>query len=161
MADGAPNGYSILNFDGHEYTLDFFAASRSKDYQMQIHAEEEVPANRVDEAVVHANVFNGSEKTRVEMRLGENGEWTPMQLAREADPTYKKAFEAEKALGKVPWKNMPKPANSMHLWKANLSGDYPTGTYWLHVRATQEDGKVLESQRIIRIGEPQDVPAVP
>lgn len=158
MADGAPNGYSIINFDGRKYWLDFYAAGRSKKYQMQIHADEEVPVNQLDQVLVHANVFNGSENTRVEMRLGEHGEWTPMQPAGEADPTYRKVYEAEQALGEVPWKNLPKPAVSTHLWKANLSGDHPPGTYWLHVRATEEDGRVLKDQRIIRIGPAREIP---
>ena len=29
MADGAPNGYSVISFDGTDYRLDFFAAGRS------------------------------------------------------------------------------------------------------------------------------------
>jgi hypothetical protein len=158
MADGAPNGYSIINFDGRKYSLDFYAAGRSKDYQMQIHADEEVPINLLDQAVVHANVFNGSEKTRVEMRLGETGEWTPMKLTREPDPTYQKAYEAEQALGKVSWRNLPKPAPSGHLWKAQIAGSYEPGTYWLHVRATDENEKVVEGRRIIRIGEERATP---
>ncbi|MEZ6066937.1 MAG: calcineurin-like phosphoesterase family protein [Planctomycetaceae bacterium] len=38
MKDGAPNGYSIISFDGVEYRLDYRAAGRSPDYQMEIDA---------------------------------------------------------------------------------------------------------------------------
>ena len=155
MADGAPNGYSIINFDGQKYWLDFYAAGRPKDYQMQISAEEEVPIDQLEQAEVFANVFNGSEKTRVELRLGDKGEWIPMQPAREADPAYKTLYEAEQALGNVPWRKMPKPAVSGHLWKARLSGNPPPGTYWLNVRATEEDGRVVEGRRIIRLVAPK------
>ena len=36
MADGAPNGYSIISFDGAKYSLDFKAAGQPADYQMRI-----------------------------------------------------------------------------------------------------------------------------
>ena len=38
MADGAPNGHSVITFDGHQYVLDFVPASRDQDYQMEIMA---------------------------------------------------------------------------------------------------------------------------
>jgi hypothetical protein len=155
MADGAPNGYSIISFDGHKYSLEFRAAGRSKKYQMQIHAPDAVSISELDKATVFANVFNGSEKTQVEMRLGETGEWTPMRQTREADPTFLQAVEAEKALGKVPWRNLPKPAVSTHLWKANLQAGAEAGTYWLHIRAREEDGRVITGQRVIRIEDPE------
>lgn len=154
MADGAPNGYSIISFDGHEYSLDFKAAGRSKDYQMQIHAADAVSTDQLGEAVIFANVFNGSEKTRVEMRLGENDEWTPMTQTHEPDPAFLKMAALEEELGKVPWRKLPKPANSTHLWKAKLPTSAEPGTYWLHVRATKRDGKVLTGQRVIRIEAP-------
>lgn len=154
MADGAPNGYSIISFDGHEYSIDFKAAGRSKDYQMQIHAADAVPTDQLSETLVFSNVFNGSEKTCVEFRLGESGEWTPMTKTQEPDPAFLKMVALEEQLGKVPWRKLPKPANSTHLWKAKLPPEAEPGTYWLHVRATKRDGKILTGQRVIRIVEP-------
>lgn len=156
MKDGAPNGYSIISFDGQEYSLEFQAAGRPKNYQMQIHAPDAVSIGELEKATVFANVFNGSEKTRVEMRLGETGEWTPMRQTREPDPKFLEAVEIEKELGEVPWRNLPKPGNSSHLWKANLKEGAEAGTYWLHFRATEEDGRVVTGQRVIRIEDPND-----
>lgn len=151
MADGAPNGYSIMSFDGHEYSLEFRAAGRPKSYQMQIHAPEAVATEELEETTVYANVFNGSKKTRVEMRLGETGEWTPMKKTNEPDPTFVEVADREKELGETPWRNLPSPKNSSHLWKANLPAGAKPGTYWIHFRATKADGQVLTGQRVIRI----------
>ena len=151
MADGAPNGYSIMTFDGHDYSLDFRAAGRRKDYQMQIHTAEAVPVNQLEKAVVFANVFNGSEKSQVEMKLGEDGDWMRMTYTQEADPTFLDVAEWEKSLGKVPWRNLPKPADSMHLWKANLPAGLSTGTYFLHVRAKNFAAPSVTGRRVIRI----------
>ena len=40
MSDGAPNGYSIVTFDGNEYSIRFKAARRPADHQMNIYAPE-------------------------------------------------------------------------------------------------------------------------
>lgn len=63
MADGAPNGYSLITFDGHEYNLDFRAAGRSAKYQMNIIAPESVTVDQLEKTNVMVNIFNGSEKS--------------------------------------------------------------------------------------------------
>ncbi len=151
MADGAPNGYSIMTFDGHNYSLDFRAAGRRKDYQMQIHAAEAVPVNQLEKTWIFANVFNGSEKSQVEMKIGDDGDWISMSYTQEADPTYLEVVEWEKSLGKVPWRNLPKAADSTHLWKANLPAGLSPGTYFIHVRAKNFGGPAVTGRRVIRI----------
>ncbi|MCH7725232.1 MAG: calcineurin-like phosphoesterase C-terminal domain-containing protein [Planctomycetes bacterium] len=98
MADGAPNGYSIISFDGQNYTLDFKASSRPADYQMNIMAPEEISIDAAADAEVYVNVFNGSERSEVKLRLGNDGEWTTMQRTVTIDPLFKKIAEAEKAI---------------------------------------------------------------
>ncbi len=60
MSDGGPNGYSIMEFDGNEYSIEFPGASRPADYQMNIYAPEVVNNTDLSTTVVMANIFNGS-----------------------------------------------------------------------------------------------------
>lgn len=52
MRDGAPNGYSIMTFDGTSHILDFKAAREPADCQFRIHAPNEIAD---DEAENHLN----------------------------------------------------------------------------------------------------------
>ncbi|MEX2113373.1 MAG: calcineurin-like phosphoesterase family protein [Pirellulales bacterium] len=155
MADGAPNGYSFISFNGTDYRLDFKAAGRSADYQMQIHAPEVVAADKLGETSVYVNVFNGSEHSKVEMALGDGG-WTAMQQAREIDPSYAEVYAAEEAvLAKAPkWRQMSKPKESTHLWKASLPSTAAAGTLLLKIRASDVNGDLLTAQRVIRVQSP-------
>ncbi|REK05419.1 MAG: metallophosphoesterase [Planctomycetota bacterium] len=154
MADGAPNGYSIISFDGTDYTLDFKAAGRPADYQMEIHAPEEVAADQAGETMVYVNVFNGSERSKVEMSF-EGGDWVAMQHTREIDPKFQEVYDAEAAvLEKAPnFRQLAKPKASSHLWKAKLPAELPVGVGLLRVRATDANGKQYTSARVIRVRE--------
>ncbi len=152
MADGAPNGYSIISFDGTKYELDFKAAGRPADYQMEIHAPEEVALDKLDETTVYVNVFNGSPRSKVEMSL-DGGDWIAMQHTREIDPKFQAVYDAEAAvLEKSPtFKKLPKPKASSHLWKAALPAGAAAGTNLLRVRATDANGKMHKAQRVLRV----------
>ena len=157
MADGAPNGYSIISFDGTNYKLDFKAAGRSADYQMQIHAPELVAGDKLSETEIYVNVFNGSERSKVEMRVGKDGEWFAMQQTREVDPLLQKVYDAEaKVIGDpANWLKMSKPKGSTHLWKAPLPTNAAVGTHLIQVRETDRHGRQNSSQRVIRIAPTQ------
>jgi hypothetical protein len=151
MADGAPNGYSIISFDGNKYSLDFKAAGRSKKYQMSIHAPEQVSTAKAAETDVFVNVFNGSERSKVEMRLGRDGEWQTMERQVKEDPTLVDLYRAENEIEKKPWRTMSKPKPSTHLWQARLPADPPAGTHLISIRETDMFGRTHEGRRVIRI----------
>lgn len=153
MADGAPNGYSVVTFDGHDYAFDFRAAGRSKDYQMQIHAPEVVAVSETSATTVFANVFNGSPRWHVEMKIGKEGSWQSMELAREADPTYVATLAREKALTGKPWQDLPSPRPSTHLWKLNFPEDLATGTHLIEIKATDENGRTVKGYRTFRVNQ--------
>ena len=153
MADGAPNGYSIISFDGTKYALEYKVAGRPADYQMLIQAPEVIAAGRAGDTAVFVNVFNGSERSTVEMRLGD-GDWRPMERAAIVDPNYQSVFDLEDALlaaSPKAWRKLPKPARSTHVWTAKLPADPPPGTHRLQVRTTDMFGKTFEASRAIRI----------
>lgn len=151
MADGAPNGYSIISFDGKDYNVDFRAAGRPTDYQMNILAPEEVATDQLTKTDIYVNVFNGSEKSKVEMQIGKKGSWVPMQRKVEVDPSFKKLSETENAIVGKKWRNLPKAKKSTHLWHAKLPNGLKPGTYLLRVRTVEMDGDKHQSGRVIRV----------
>ena len=161
MADGAPNGYSVLSFDGNKYSIDFRAAGRPADYQMNIYAPEAVHSHELAQVEILANVFNGSERTLVEMALDDGRDWNRMQHAAIVDPAFRKLYETEKAIrqhlesqgGPVEslGKPLTGPKKSTHIWQGKLPTGLEPGVHVIHVRATDADGRVVRGRRLIRV----------
>ena len=78
MRDGAPNGYSIITFDGAKATFDFKASRFPANHQLRIHAPVALAAADVAKTSVYVNVFAGSEKSTVKLRVN-GGKWTPLR----------------------------------------------------------------------------------
>lgn len=153
MADGAPNGYSTITFDGTDYKVDFFAAGRSPAYQMELHAPDVVKSAESQKASLFANVFNGSEKTQVEMRIGDS-KWIAMRHVREVDPKQQSVYDREAAiLAKEPnrFRQLSRPKPSSHLWRVNLPSGLPAGTHLIHVRARHTANRTYHGRRVIRV----------
>lgn len=151
MADGAPNGHTILNISGTDYQLDFRAAARPADYQMQIHVANEVPLASAHEQQVLVNVFNGSPRSTVEMRVGDQGDWITLERIRVVDPAYQATYDNERALPERNWIDLPKPAPSTHIWGAQLPAGIEAGTHLIRVRTTDMHGREFTDQRIVRV----------
>lgn len=150
MRDGAPNGYSIITFDGKKYSIEFKAAARPADYQMNIYAPEEINAADARQTEVLVNVFAGSERSVVEMRLGEQGEWIRMEPVRIEDPAYMQAKRLEMEF-KLPGRPLPGAMKSPHIWRATLPANPPTGTQLIYVRTKDMFGQTYMDKRVIRI----------
>jgi hypothetical protein len=151
MRDGAPNGYSILSFDGNAYRVEFRAARRPADYQMNVIAPAAVRAEDAAQTEVIVNVFAGSERSTVEMRLGPNGPWRPLERVERVDPLYVEMLEREQS-GEPPLESaLPQPQDSRHLWVGVLPVDPPRGTARLDVRTRDMFGHVYTATRIIHI----------
>jgi hypothetical protein len=160
MADGAPNGYSIINFDGTKYTLDFKAAGRPADYQMEIVAPDVVLAADLAKTTIYVDLFNGSERSKVEMSVNGN-DWLPLAHSIEIDPQLKASFEKEaKLLAASPkaFLSQPRPKPSTHLWKANLPAGIAPGIHLVRIRGTDVNGKLQESRRVFRVVEAVAMP---
>ncbi len=151
MRDGAPNGYSFLNIKGNAYSIDFKPARRPADHQMHIYAPDEVASAAAGKTEILANVFGGSEKSRVEMQVG-NGQWRAMQFAPRPDPAY----VATKALQETLPNNggarkLPEIIPSPHIWAATLPADLPAGTHTVRVRATDMWGRTHQESAFMRV----------
>ncbi len=152
MADGAPNGYSILNFDGNKYHLDFFAAGRGADYQMEIDAPEVVSQENAEKTFIYANVFNGDQHSKVTLSVADSG---PIEMAhvREKDPKFVRTAEKENLslAAKPMWRKLPNARPSTHLWKVTLPENIPVGTHRITVSAKDRHGRLYEDHQIIRV----------
>lgn len=153
MRDGAPNGYSIVTFDGHSYDVTYKAAGHPADYQMNIYAPERIQSSGADTTEVFVNVFGGSPGSLVEMRLGETGPWIPMDFDPDRmDPIFEELGNREKGIEGLKRK-IGSPRKARHAWFADLPAAPPTGTHLINVRTTDMFGKTYTDQRIIRIAE--------
>lgn len=160
MNDGAPNGYSIITFTGNTYSVRFKAASRPDNYQMNIHLAEEIPISGLDTAQVVVNIFAGSSRSRVEMRVDHNGPWKELQQAFIPDPLNLwmhslTPYLKEQVLGvaldtKLGWA-MDYPAVSTHIWQGELPSGLSSGTHTLSVRTTDMYNQTWEAHRVFRI----------
>ena len=157
--DGVPNGYSIVTFDGNQYSFQYQAANRSPNYQMHISAPVEI-GKQSELTHAYANIFSGSEKTEVSAMLrNHKGKAVKLKVVAahtEVDPDYKKLYDQEQALiqklgGKIDWVKMSAPIAAGHLWKVELPKDLPAGIYSIEVQAQQPNGAVYRGLRPIRV----------
>lgn len=166
MADGAPNGYTLIHFNGRRYSTEFRAARREPEHQMTIHID--APAIATAGAAaggeeIIVNVFNGAAGDRVQMRLipGPSasgprpapGPWAPMAHSPRRDPLYTQAWERERDLPehlRSSW-GLPEPIISQHIWSAQLPAGLPAGTHALEIRHTDLYGQIHEARHAFRV----------
>ncbi|MBN1918827.1 MAG: calcineurin-like phosphoesterase C-terminal domain-containing protein [Verrucomicrobia bacterium] len=144
MGDGTPNGWMLVTFDGTAYSIRFKAARRPADHQMNIHTPEEVSVADAPTTDVLANVFAGSERSAVQMRVGK-GAWSKMTMVTTGDPYMK-------ALGYG-------GNHCNHMWQANLPTGLTPGTHTIEVTTTDMFGQTYTGRRIIRVVEGESTKA--
>jgi hypothetical protein len=151
MADGAPNGYSIITFDGKNYQLEFKAAGRPSNYQMRIFIDEEISLKKLKEATVFANIFNGSEKSKVQIRLNHGESWANMEKTTGPDPSFVKMFEEDSQIKERKNPKLSAPKNCPHLWKFALPETLTPGTHLVTIKTTDLHGNVHTGQKVFRV----------
>jgi hypothetical protein len=151
MSDGGPNGYSIMEFNGNEYSIEFRGASRPADYQMNIYAPQVVNKTDLSTTVVMANVFNGSSLWNVSLRVDGQGKWMPMERITTPDPAFLAEKMREETLKDRTWIDLPKAHSTPHLWRGMLPTGLDAGTHLIEVRGIDPSGKELIDHRILRV----------
>ena len=151
MRDGAPNGYSIVTFDGNKHVLDFKAARQPASYQMNIQAPDKIDQQNAKKEFIYVNVFNGSSKSKVKMRIGKKGDWLELNKSVENDPSYVKTREREATNSKSGKPELNPPSPSDHLWKVQIPSGLKVGSQLIEIEATDHYGRVHKGNRIIRI----------
>ncbi len=152
MRCGAPNGYSIVEFDGVDYAIHFRAARRPADHQMNVYAPDAAAAGGSSGEEVLVNLFSGSERSTVEVRLRESAPaaWTRLERVERPDPAYVAVRAREAARRPRRGRGLPPPHPSPHLWAGALPAAPSPGTYTLEVRARDGLGQTFTAQRLIR-----------
>jgi hypothetical protein len=153
MQDGAPNGHSVITFDGTDYTLDFRAAGRPDDYQMEVYSPEVVSCGSTDQTEVLANIFNGSPRSEVRMKVDDGTEWIVMKRVAVEDPAYRKAYELDQQHADRTWLDASKPKRSSHIWAANLPAGLEPGVHVIHVHTVDMFGRAYRGRRIFRVSQ--------
>ena len=151
--DGTPNGYTIMHFDGAKYVLEYRAARKDPNYQVRVMAPEVISAGAKD-STFFANVFNAMPEAKVEWKLADGESWNVMEKTEEADPVFKRLWEAEQPMKKaktLPWPALASPMNCPHLWKAQIPETTAAGTFNIQVRCTNPNGQILTGHRIFRV----------
>lgn len=153
MRDGAPNGYTVITFDGQQATVDFKAARRPADYQIRVHAPESVDSSKTDSTTIWANVFGGSQKSATRFRVGKKGEWIEMKRTVEPDPVFISLKKAEEKTGEkhLRGRKLGGAVNSEHLWKAKLPAGLEPGLHRIYVQSDDQYGRVFHANRVIRV----------
>lgn len=146
MADGGPNGYSIMNFDETGYRLDYKVAGRPASDQLRVHAPITVDANETGGKQIFVNVYNGSEKSTVQMSI-DNSDWATLEKTYEVDPYYAELAKRDAALEPKP----AKPKKSYHLWKGKLPASMTPGSHLIRVKTTDMHGRTYHAHRSIRV----------
>ena len=146
MPDGGPNGYSIMNFDKDGYKLDYKAAGSPSSEQMRLFLPLNIAADQTQPQEISVNVYNGSEKSTVEMSV-DGGEWTKLEKQLKVDPFYAKL--AARDANTFPKPGKPKVCH--HLWQGKLPVDMKPGTHLVRVKTTDRHGRTYQSHRSVRV----------
>jgi len=165
--DGTPNGYYVMTVDGSQYALRFKAAGKPAGYQMQIMLDSSyhrynqsgmrdfrmgqllgspIDRDQVPSTEVLVNLFDGGEHSRLVLRIDDR---LPVEMKRviRNDPFIEELF-LRNAETRKPW---VKVEPTSHLWAARLPADLAAGVHRVHVRASDEYGRIHEANRVLEI----------
>jgi hypothetical protein len=150
MRDGGPNGWCIATFEGNQHKVEFRAARRPADYQMNIFTPEVVPTGASQDAEVVVNVFAGSERSTVQMQV-DGGPWQTLARDERPDPYYAALKAAEESEQPPRGRKLPKLENSMHVWAAKLPAGLAPGRHRITVQTTDCFGQTYTACRLFRV----------
>ena len=165
--DGTPNGFHILSVDGLRYTSRFVPAKEPDGRQMRLSVLSRfhgigkdpdrdfrqvrllgspVPRDALGASTLIANVFDGGDKTRVKMVIGDR---PPIEMTRRSrpDPFVQEVFARNEATKKA-WVSAD---NSSHIWTARLPADLAPGTYRVVVEGSGEYGQPLSGRLALEV----------
>lgn len=149
-SDGVPNGYTIITFDGTGYSMKFRGADGEADGQMRIWTPEVVSRGELADAEVVVNVFAGSARSVVEMRV-DGGPWEAMRHDQRPDPYFEAMKRLEESETPPPGRKLPGAGRSTHIWVGGLPETLGPGLHIVEVRTMDMFGQYAESSRAFRV----------
>ncbi len=165
--DGTPNGFHILSVDGVSYTTRFVPAKEPNGRQMRLSIDSRfhgiskdadrdfrqarllgspVPRDALSASTLIANVFDGGDKTKVTMTIGDRAA-VPMTRCARPDPFVEEVFARNEATKK----SWVKAEVSSHVWTARLPGDLEPGAYRVIVEAINEYGRPVTGRLALEV----------
>jgi hypothetical protein len=161
-ADGAPNGFHVLEVDGSHHATRFVPATGKP--QARLRAVVDGPSRRrlrnaacdwgalvcADEVAaceIVVNVFDGGPRSHVTCEIA--GQSSPIAMERKAtaDPVVAELFARQPELQR-PW---VKAVASSHVWRAPLPSSLRPGVHRLTVRAVDEYGRQIATHLMLEI----------
>ncbi len=161
MRCGAPNGYTLVHFDGAGYSTEFRPAREPAGHQMNIALPSEIDQSDPGGLAVIANVFHGAEGDEVSARIVPHQSadlaptsWTKMRFNPQIDAFYQEVYDREARLPKelVFNRGLPSPRESHHIWAITLPADsLPAGTHAIEIRHRDLYGTERTGRRTFRV----------
>lgn len=154
MRDGTPKGYAFIRFEGNQYVIDYKAAGKPKEYQMEIYSPRVIPHSTRTSAGIYVNFFMGRGNDTVEYRIGE-GDWRRMNYVEDTDPSYNALlYRWDITESLMPGRRPSNAVRSTHLWRAGFPAGLSLGEHIIEVRATDMFGRQFTERKIIKVEEP-------
>ena len=152
--DGVPAGYSYVTFTRDAYRIRYKPSRHPADHQMNVFVPAVIHPRRVAGTTVLANVFAGSERSAVRMRIN-GGDWRPMAFNPQPDPSIAWVMAEEKTpaswLGSK-YNPADTPTVAHHVWEAKLPAGLPAGTHALEVETVDMFGRPDAKATFFRVG---------
>lgn len=151
MRDGTPKGYAFINFKGNNYSIDYKAAGKDKEHQMNVFLPKVVAQGKSTKSSLYVNFFMGSENDTIVYRV-DNGEWKKMERIIEVDPSYVElVYEWDLSEKLMPGKRSSDPSTSTHVWKGKIPSHLELGNHKIEIKATDMFGNVHTASGNYRI----------
>ncbi len=154
--DGVPNGWSEISFDGKSYSIEYVPARYPRSFQMDIWAPSPVGADEAAGMPVYANVFAGSDRSEVQMRV-DGGEWVPIEPS--AGPTkeeaaalrerYAQAYASSRRDDQA--RELTWGMKSGHVWAGALPEGLEPGYHTVEMRTTDAFGHTYNATRTFEV----------
>jgi len=145
--DGSPNGFYIINFEGHNYNYRFIPAKVRESTQMRL----TFPTGTISRKVltgkeILVNIFNADPAANVSYRIDESVSKSMEQKTMQ-DPFVTEYLENRPAF--PDWIN--EAVTHTHMWKAQLPADLLPGAHKLTVTARDSRNNILTGTWIFNI----------
>lgn len=154
MRDGTPKGYAFIRFTGNQYVIDYKAAGKPMEYQMEIYSPKVIPFKSRTSAGIYVNFFMGSKDDRVEYRVG-GGDWNKMSYVEDVDPSYEALlyrWDVTETL--MPGRRPSNGVESTHLWRGGFPANLALGEHTIEIRATDMFGRQFIETKKIKVQQP-------
>ncbi len=146
MQDGTPRGYFEIEFKNNRYQIKYKGVGLSEENQMSIWIGEDGEhikrAGDSDNRQIIVNIFAGSEKTEVNMKI-DDGKWMPLNKKNIPDPfisriksLQKEGLYPNKGSRRSPYLNR----SSRHTWLGTIPETIKPGLHKIEVAAKDNLG---------------------